>query len=109
MMRRMLEKSGWSVIEAENGKIGLDRMSEALPGVILLDLTMPVMDGFEFAAELRRREDWRTVPIIVLTAKDLTVAESKRLAGSAARVLQKGAVNLDDLADHIRSLIPASM
>ncbi|MHB8146109.1 MAG: PAS domain-containing hybrid sensor histidine kinase/response regulator [Vulcanimicrobiaceae bacterium] len=108
MMRRMLEKYGWSVIEAQNGKVGLDRMSEAVPDIILLDLTMPVMDGFEFAAELRRRDDWRAVPVIVLTAKDLSVAESKRLADSAGRVLQKGAVNLDDLADHIRSLMPAS-
>lgn len=106
MMRRMLEKNGWSVGEAENGKVGLDRMSETLPDVILLDLMMPVMDGFEFVTELRRLEDWRTVPIIVLTAKDITAAECRRLEGRAQRILQKGAVKLDDLAAQIRSLLP---
>ena len=108
MMRRMLEKSGWSVIEAQNGEVGLERMAEALPDIILLDLTMPVMDGFEFVAEIRQREEWRTVPIIVLTAKDVTPAESELLGGRATRILQKGAVNLDDLAAQIRNLLPAS-
>ncbi len=106
MMRRMLEKSGWSVIEAQNGKIGLERMEEAPPDIILLDLTMPVMDGFEFVAEIRQHENWRSVPIIVLTAKDVTPAESERLAGRTTRILQKGSVNLDALAEQIRSLLP---
>ena len=108
MMRRMLEKSGWSVVEAQNGKIGLERMAESLPDIILLDLTMPVMDGFEFVAEVRRCENWRTVPIIVLTAKDVTREESEQLAGRTAHIWQKGAVNLDDLAEQIRRLLPTS-
>lgn len=102
MMRRMLEKTGWSVVEAENGEAGLKRMSEALPDVILLDLMMPVMDGFEFAAELRRHEAWRSIPVIVLTAKDVTSIERERLEGSIMRILQKGAVKLEDLAEEIR-------
>ena len=83
-------------------------MAEALPDIILLYLTMPVMYGFEFVAEIRQREEWRTVPIIVLTAKDVTPAESELLGGRATRILQKGAVNLDDLAAQIRNLLPAS-
>ncbi len=108
MMRRMLEKGGWSVVEAENGSEGLQRMAELLPELIILDLMMPVMDGFEFAAALRAREDWRTVPVIVLTAKDLSLAEREQISGSVQRVIQKGTVSLEDLSVEIRRLIPKS-
>ena len=106
MTRRLLEKQGWSVVEAGNGRVALDRMNDSPPDLILLDLMMPVMDGFEFAAELRRREDWRAVPVIVLTAKDITAADRERLDGSIQRILQKGAIKLEDLVKEIRRLAP---
>ncbi len=105
MMRRMLEKRGLSVLEAENGRVALDRMSTSRPELILLDLIMPVMDGFEFTEELRRHEDWREIPVVVLTAKDLTAEESQRLQDGVARIVQKGGANLDELAEHIRRLL----
>ena len=62
VLRRSLERQGWAVSEAENGKIGLERVSERKPGLILLDLMMPEMDGFEFLDELRRHPTWQSIP-----------------------------------------------
>jgi hypothetical protein len=90
LIRSLLEKDGWSVREAENGRVGLERIAEHLPGLVLLDLMMPEMDGFEFIEHLRRREDAQDLPVVVLTAKDLTEQDRKRLRGSVENVLQKG-------------------
>ena len=106
LLRRSMEKDGWSVMEAENGRIGLERLTEGIPALILLDLMMPEMDGFGFMQELRKREDCRGVPVIVITAKDLTEDDRRRLNGEVARILQKGATSTDDLLSEIRSLIP---
>jgi CheY-like chemotaxis protein len=108
MLRRSLEKEGWKVVEAENGRAGLERLNGATPAIILLDLMMPEMDGFEFMRELRSRPDSRHVPVIVITAKDLTEEDRRRLNGEVARILQKGATSANDLLAEIRSLLPAS-
>ena len=86
----MLEKAGWAVSEAENGRVALERVAENRPALILLDLMMPDMDGFEFAAELHRHAEWRSIPIVVLTAKDLTPDELLRLNGNVHAILDKG-------------------
>jgi len=99
MMRRgvaqALEKSGWTVREADNGLLGLERLGEALPDVIVLDLMMPEMDGFEFLDALRNRPEWRHLPVVVVTAKDLTADERQRLNGEVERVLRKDAPTRD--------------
>ncbi len=104
-MRSMLEKNGWSVVEAGNGREALDRVAHAVPRLILLDLTMPVMDGFAFLHELRERPGCADVPVIVLTARDLTREDRGRL-DSASQVLSKGETSLRDLAGTLRSLAP---
>ena len=81
----------------------------ATPGVILLDLMMPVMDGFEFLEELRREEAWRGIPVIVLTGRDLSAEDRERLNGSVARILQKGAYGQDALLAEVRALVAASV
>ncbi len=101
--RQVLEKNGWSVVEAENGRVAMDQVAYALPRVILLDLNMPVMDGFEFLAELRRRPGCGAIPVVVLTAMDLTAEDRRRLRG-ANQVLNKGDVTLQDLAEKLRQL-----
>ena len=106
MLRRSMEKEGWKVCEAANGRIGLDRLAEGMPALILLDLMMPEMDGFTFMQELRTRPDGRHVPVIVITAKDLTQEDRRRLNGEVARILQKGATSTDQLLSEIRSLVP---
>jgi CheY-like chemotaxis protein len=105
MMKRTLEKEGWSVSSAENGRIALEKISAARPALILLDLMMPEMDGFEFLTRLRHNPAWENIPVIVLTAKDLTVEDHKRLNGQVQDVLQKGAYSKDQLLREVRELI----
>ena len=106
MMRRMLEREGWAVSEAENGRIGLERVAGSRPGLILLDLMMPEMDGFEFVDRLRKNEAWRAIPVVVVTAKDLTVEDRLRLNGYVQRIIQKGAEEgrRDELLREVRDL-----
>ena len=89
MTRNILEREGWRVSEAENGRVALERMERERPRLILLDLMMPEMDGFEFADRVRRHPEWRSIPIVVVTARDLTVDERQRLSGYVETILQK--------------------
>jgi CheY-like chemotaxis protein len=109
LLRRMLEREGYAVVEAEHGRAALDRLREGTPGIILLDLMMPVMDGFEFLVELRREDAWRGIPVIVLTARDLSAEERERLNGSVTRILQKGAHGREALLAEVRALVAASV
>jgi PAS domain S-box-containing protein len=105
LLRRLLEREGWVVVEADNGETALGRISERRPDVILLDLMMPRMDGFELIGALRSTTLWRTIPIVVLTAMDLTAADRLRLNGYVERVLQKGAYHHDELLGDVRDLV----
>jgi len=105
MLRRMVEKEGWAAVEAENGRAALERIADVTPDVILLDLMMPVMDGFDFVLELRKVESWRTIPIVVVTAKDITDDDRRRLTGNVERILQKGSYDREELLEEVRSLI----
>ena len=107
MMCRQLTKAGWRVIEAENGHKALSILQVEQPDAILLDLMMPEMDGFEFVSELRQRPQWQTIPVIVLTAKDLTQEDRQRLDGQIQRIYQKGSYNYQLLLDEIRSSVSA--
>jgi signal transduction histidine kinase/CheY-like chemotaxis protein len=105
MLRRAAERQGWQVTEAENGRVGLARLDEQVPDVILLDLMMPEMDGFTFMEELRRRPDTRQVPVIVVTAKDLTEAERRRLNGHVIQIVQKGGYSTRELVEEVDRLL----
>ncbi|MBB3950287.1 hybrid sensor histidine kinase/response regulator [Aureimonas jatrophae] len=102
-LRHALERDGWSVSEAGNGREALDRVEAARPRVILLDLTMPVMDGFSFLDALRSRPEHRDIPVIVLSARSLTREERTRLEG-ADRVMTKGLVSLSEVASNVRAV-----
>ncbi len=106
MLRRMLEKDGWKVVEAANGRIALQRILEAEPAVVLLDLMMPEMDGFGFIEEVRKHMEWRAIPVVVLTAKTLTAEDRLRLEG-VARVFQKGEQPGMDVLAEVRRLVEA--
>ncbi len=101
----MLERDGWTVREAGDGAQALDAVAAAAPQLILLDMTMPMMDGFAFLHELRLRPGCADIPVVVLTARDLDADERRRLAG-ADRVLSKGETNLRQLAGELRALTP---
>ena len=88
-VRQALEPIGWKVTEAENGQVAVEAIAAARPDVIILDLMMPKMDGFEFLDELRSRPDWREIPIVVITAKDLTDEDRNHLNGGVERIIQK--------------------
>jgi CheY-like chemotaxis protein len=105
MVHRVLEREGWTVAEAENGRAGLEAVARARPSIILLDLMMPVMNGFDFIRELRKNADWRTIPVVILTAKDLTVEERAQLKGNVELVLQKGDYSRDRLLEEVRDLV----
>jgi len=88
-VRQALEPIGWKVIEAANGQIAVEALTSARPDVIILDLMMPKMDGFEFLDESRARPDWQDIPVVVITAKDLTEEDRNRLNGGVERIIQK--------------------
>jgi len=105
MLRRNLEKDGWVVAVAENGKVGLEQLKQTPPALILLDLMMPEMDGFEFLEELREREDGKHIPVLVITAKDLTEEDHQRLNGSVERIIQKGSTSHTEVLELVRRLL----
>jgi CheY-like chemotaxis protein len=107
LARRILEKEGYAVIEAENGRVALERARHTLPGLVVLDLIMPEMDGFEFVAEFRKREDWRAIPIIVVTGKEISDEDRARLNGGVERILQKGTYTRESLLREVRDLVTA--
>ena len=88
-VRQALEPLGWRVTEAGNGQEAVASFASARPDVIILDLMMPKMDGFEFMDELRQRPDYREIPVVVITAKDLTDEDRDRLNGGVERIIQK--------------------
>jgi CheY-like chemotaxis protein/anti-sigma regulatory factor (Ser/Thr protein kinase) len=108
-MRQALEKDGWEVDEAENGSAALERLDDKRPDIIMLDLMMPVMDGFEFLIEMRREAEWRDIPVLVVTAKDLTAEERSQLNGDVERVLQKGSSEIDKMLAEIGRVLPGSI
>jgi CheY-like chemotaxis protein len=105
VLHRSLEKQGWQVAEAENGRVGLSRVAEHTPGLVLLDLMMPEMDGFEFLSELRQNPSWQSIPVVVLTSKDLTPDERTALSGQVERILQKGAYSREALLAEVRKIV----
>jgi len=105
LLGRALTKAGWTVEEAENGRVALERMTETRPALVLLDLMMPEMDGFEFLDALRRDQSQRGVPVVVITAKTLTDEDRRRLSGGVERVVQKHALDADALLAEVRAMV----
>ena len=106
VLRRALEKEGWAVTEAQNGREGLEQVARATPSLILLDLMMPEMDGFEFLDGLRARQDLAP-PVVVITAKELTQADRQRLNGGVRGVVQKRPQDLEGLLAEVRDRVAA--
>jgi signal transduction histidine kinase/CheY-like chemotaxis protein len=105
-VRHTIEKLGLTAAEVTNGRLALAWLAEnPAPAVILLDLMMPEMDGFEFLDAFNSRADWRHVPVVVITAKQLTAAERALLSGRARSVIRKGASIDRDIAESIRRAV----
>jgi diguanylate cyclase (GGDEF)-like protein/PAS domain S-box-containing protein len=100
----ILEPTGYNVITANSGKLGLEKAVTYRPDLIILDLMMPEMDGFEVAHELKINHATMDIPIVILTAKDLTVDDRLRLAGKAENLMQKSHFTKEDLLNRIKDL-----
>ena len=101
MLKKSLETNEFKVSVAKNGKEGLERVKRAKPALILLDLMMPEMDGFEFAEELRENKEWLDIPVVVITAKDLNSEDHNRLKGNVEAIMQKGSYTKDELLNEV--------
>lgn len=105
LMRSMLEPASLKVIEATNGEEGLQAVEQTRPDLILLDLMMPEVDGFEFLTNLRNNPAWRDIPVIIVSVMDLSEEERQRLDGAVQRIIQKGQYNLEYLLSEIQKVI----
>jgi PAS domain S-box-containing protein len=101
LMAKASEKAGWGIIEASNGKEALEKLLHHTPAVILLDLMMPEMDGFGFITEMQKNEKWRKIPVIILTAKDLSAEERGMLSRYSVGVMTKNSKDSENLLNSI--------
>jgi signal transduction histidine kinase/CheY-like chemotaxis protein len=104
-IRGWLEGQQWLVQEAENGRAALALLHGYDPDVILLDLMMPEMDGFEVVAALQNEERWRDVPVIVITSLELDPKDRERLNSGVQTVLVKDSFRPADLVERIRRVV----
>jgi CheY-like chemotaxis protein len=104
-LQRILSAEGWETRSAKDGQEALELIQFEQPKLILLDLMLPGMDGFQLLAELQTRNEWREIPVIVLTAKELTSEDLQKLQVSQVqRVFKKGACSKDELVESVRTL-----
>jgi signal transduction histidine kinase/CheY-like chemotaxis protein len=102
-LTRILNKGGWKVIEASDGQSAFELLeNKAKPDIILLDLILPSMNGFEFITRLRQNLNWKSIPIIINSAKELTLEEKGRLQGDVVKIFKKGDVTCGELLCEIR-------
>ena len=104
-LTRILNKGGWKVIEAIDGPSAFELLKQSkTPGMILLDLVLPEMNGFEFITRLRQNQEWKSIPIIINSAKELTLEEKGRLQGDVEKIFKKGDVTCGELLQSVRQL-----
>jgi signal transduction histidine kinase len=101
----MIENQGWKVFKAENGEIALANLNDQRPSLIFLDLAMPVMSGFELLVHLQNNEQWRAIPIVILTALELTDKQFARLSQSVERIFKKEGYTEEELVLQIHQII----
>jgi threonine synthase len=106
LIRRILQAQGnYTLFEAEDGKAAVEMIRRELPDLVILDLMMPEMDGFSVLDALKENDDTASIPVIVVTAKELTAEEKKRLSGQIQSLMQKGDFMSEELLDEVQSLV----
>lgn len=106
LIRRILQSQGnYTMFEATNGREAVALIGKELPDLIILDLMMPEIDGFGVMDALQARPDTAQIPIIVITAKELTHDEKSRMNGHIQSLMQKGDFMSDELLDEVRALL----
>lgn len=104
----LLEGSGYEARTATNGREALQEIGQARPDVIILDLMLPEMDGFEVVHRLSLNQDWRTIPVILVTARDLSHEERRALDLATTQIIQKGNLSRDELLAGLSSAMGMS-
>jgi adenylate cyclase len=104
-IRSWLESQQWQISEAENGRVALDRLADDVPDIILLDLMMPEMNGFQLITALQERPAWRGIPVIVITSLDLTAADRARLNSGVEEILLKDSFDPARLVAIVRGYV----
>ena len=105
LLNKMISKEGWNVKTAENGKDALSKLKYDKFELIILDLVMPVMDGFEFLKKVKKYKKYSKIPIIVVTSKDLSKEDYDVLKGDVIRIVQKGSYKSDEILDYVNKVI----
>lgn len=106
LIRRILQAQGnYTLFEAEDGKSAITLIQQENPDLVILDLMMPEMDGFSVLDALRANPNTANIPVIVVTAKELTQQEKERLEGQIQSLMQKGDFMSDELLEEVRSLV----
>ncbi|MDM8559171.1 response regulator [Candidatus Parabeggiatoa sp. HSG14] len=101
----VLKNKGWQVDLAENGRVALEQVKQNPPALILLDLMMPEMNGFEFLSKLRQEPTYASIPVLVLTSKKITDKDQQHLRNEAATVLQKNTYSQEQLLGEIERVL----
>ncbi|WP_407356054.1 response regulator [Methanolobus sp. WCC5] len=104
LMGSMLLIEGYNIMAASGGREGIEKALAFSPDIIILDLMMPKIDGFDVIKELKKHPETIDIPIIVCTAKDLGDGEKKELYRDVSFVIQKGSFSKQDLVDRIREV-----
>jgi signal transduction histidine kinase/CheY-like chemotaxis protein len=104
-VRSILEAQGWTVKEAANGRLALEALAGGVPDIVLLDLMMPEMDGFQVVAALQENPAWRSIPVVVVTALELTAEDRQRLNRGVEHIVSKNASTPADLMARIGALV----
>ncbi len=105
MLCRQLRKEDWKVIEAENGREALIKLQNHEPKLILTDLMMPEMDGFELVHRLKQHQKWNSIPVIILTAKTITAKDRQKLHGGVSKIFEKGSYQRSVLLNEVTNLL----
>jgi signal transduction histidine kinase/DNA-binding response OmpR family regulator len=108
LLVKVLEPAGFSVIVAGGGLEGIALAKTGQPDLVLLDLVMPEVSGFDVVEALRSDESTQTIPIMVLTAKDLTEADKRQLSGHVSTIMSRGSTATVDLLDQLRQIVAAT-
>jgi threonine synthase len=106
LIRRILQAQGnYTILEVADGKQAIATARKELPDLVILDLMMPEVDGFGVLDALKADPDTAPIPVIVVTAKELTPDEKRRLSGQISTLMQKGEFMSDELLDEVKALV----
>ena len=103
----MIEGNGYEIQTATSGREALEAIERQRPDAVILDLMLPEMDGFEVVHRMSLNPEWRTIPVILLTARDLSHEERRALDMGTARIIQKGMFSRDELQAEMRVALGA--